>query len=133
MKKRTLVCPVPLTVAIITDVFFFFPISLSIIYLIYQFSIITMATWANSPLLFFPQPQTSQHRNQKMVLTTNHKITPKKLRPKPRVTMPALYHARFRARIVIRLRQGSLVRSSRWVWKRRREIEQVDCWGFFSL
>jgi hypothetical protein len=74
MKKRTLVCPVPLTVAIITDVFFFFPISLSIIYLIYQFSISTMATWANSPLLFFPQPQASQHRNQKMVLTTNHKI-----------------------------------------------------------
>jgi len=72
-KKRALVCPIPLTIAIMTEVFFFSPISLFILYLNYQFSMISATTRAKGPLLFIPQPQTSQHRNQEMRLTTIHK------------------------------------------------------------
>jgi hypothetical protein len=68
------VCPIPLTVAIMTEVFYFSPISLSIIYLNYQLRMISATTRTKCPLLFFPQPQTSQHRNQKMAPTTHHKI-----------------------------------------------------------
>ncbi len=73
-KKRAFVRPIPLTVAIMTQVFFFSPISLFILYLIYQFRMISMTTRTKGPVLCLPQPQTIECRNQKMASTTHHKI-----------------------------------------------------------
>jgi len=55
-----------------TEVFFFSPISLSILYLIHQLRMISVTTRTKGPLLFISQPQTKECRNQKMALLTIH-------------------------------------------------------------
>ena len=68
--------PIPLTAAVMTEVFLFFPTSLFILYLIYQLGMIPETTRTKGPVLSLSQPQTSQHGNQKMAATTHGKILP---------------------------------------------------------
>ena len=52
-KKWTWVCPIPLTLAIMTEVFFFPPVSLSVLYLADQLRMISLTTRTEGPVLFF--------------------------------------------------------------------------------
>ena len=71
-KKWTWVCPIPLTVAITTQVLFFPPVSLSILHLIDQLRTISVTNRTQGPLLSFSQPQTSQYRIQNIALATHY-------------------------------------------------------------
>ena len=75
-KIRTFVRPIPLTAAVMTEVFLFFPTSLFILYLTYQLGTIPKTTRTKGPVLSLSQPQTSQHGNQKMATTTQGRILP---------------------------------------------------------
>ena len=67
-EKRTFQCPIPLTTALAAEIFFCFPIPLSITSMVDEFNMITATFGTRSvPSLLLPQAQSRRNRTQKTI------------------------------------------------------------------
>jgi hypothetical protein len=69
MEKLTLECPVPFTVTVMAEIFFYFTIFCFNVYLMDQFYVISITTWTSHGFsAFFIQSPMIERGNQRMPL-----------------------------------------------------------------